>query len=181
VHLVRELGPEGGGIFIYDQNGLYRLSSCTLVRNSAALGAGVLVSYYGIELTVKNTIIASSTSGEGIACSGSLNTPVLSCTDIFGNAGGDWVGSIADQYGINGCFAADPRFCDPRVGDLTLAEDSPCAPAHSPAGCGLIGAGAPAASPGLRDAVVEWTSPAPARSYFLAAGRHAPAQVLVIR
>ena len=171
---------EGGGIFISDQYGLYTLSGCTLVRNSAALGAGVLVSYYDNQLTVENTIIAQSPSGEGLACSGSLNTPVLSCTDISGNAGGDWVGCIADQLGINGCFAADPRFCDPRAGDLTLAEDSPCAPAHSPGGCGLIGAwpvgcvvpigvaetGAPPASVKLRvvpnpvrgDAVVEWTS-----------------------
>jgi hypothetical protein len=66
----------------------------------------------------------------------------LSCCDLFGNAGGDWVVGIADQEGIRGNFAADPLFCDPENGDLTLRSDSPCLPGNHPGGaaCGLIGA-----------------------------------------
>lgn len=62
-----------------------------------------------------------------------LNTNIT-CSDIWGNIGGDWTGSIAGQAGLNDNISANPRFCHPHVGDYTLAADSPCAPA---AGCGM--------------------------------------------
>jgi hypothetical protein len=101
------------------------------------MGAGGL--NLGIPVEIENTIIAFGSEGEAITCS-DMGVGVISCTDIFGNAGGDWTGCIGDQLGINGNFSADPSFCDVGAGDYTLAETSPCAPEHSPAGCGLIGA-----------------------------------------
>jgi len=59
----------------------------------------------------------------------------ITCTDIYGNSAGDWVGSIADQLGKNGNISADPLFCDDVPG---IYSNSPCAPANSN-GCGLIG------------------------------------------
>ena len=57
-----------------------------------------------------------------------------------GNAGGDWVGTIADQYGIEGNICEDPLFCDPENGDFTLDAASPCAPFSEPnPECDLIG------------------------------------------
>ena len=53
-----------------------------------------------------NTIIAFSTDGGAISCDDLA--PSLSCCDLFGNSGGDWVGCVAEQYGINGNFSADP-------------------------------------------------------------------------
>ena len=70
---------------------------------------------------------------------GSAGTASLSCCDIYGNAGGDWVGAIAEQLGINGNICLDPLFCDPTALDLTLHADSPCAAENNPE-CGLIGA-----------------------------------------
>ncbi len=70
-------------------------------------------------------------------------TAVIGCgpaCDIFGNAGGDWVGYIADQAGQSGNMAVDPEFCSTTPDDdyyWALQSDSPCATA----GCGLIGAG----------------------------------------
>ena len=60
----------------------------------------------------------------------------------YGNSGGDWVGCIADQDGINGNFCEDPLFCDPTSGDFTLDRSSSCLPGNHPSGedCGLIGA-----------------------------------------
>jgi hypothetical protein len=63
----------------------------------------------------------------------------LSCTDIHGNVDGDWVGDIADQYGINGNISEDPLLCDVAGGDFHLHSDSPCAWANNPE-CGYIGA-----------------------------------------
>lgn len=70
-------------------------------------------------------------------------TATLRCCDLHNNAGGDWVGCIAAQLGVDGNLAADPQFCDPGSGDFRIAAASPCAPAQSGA-CGLIGALDPA-------------------------------------
>lgn len=65
----------------------------------------------------------------------------LMCCDIFGHGLGDWVGCIADQYGVDGNISADPQFCDLAAGDLTLQCTSPCAPFSPPnPECDLIGA-----------------------------------------
>ena len=60
----------------------------------------------------------------------------MECCDVYGNVGGDWVGPIADQLGLDGNFSADPCFCDAESGDFHLWNYSPCAQE----GCGLIGA-----------------------------------------
>jgi len=70
---------------------------------------------------------------------GPYSSAQLACTDLWGNAGGDWVGPIAGQLGQAGNLSADPDFCDPAAGDFTLAAASPCAPDQS-GGCGQIGA-----------------------------------------
>ena len=75
------------------------------------------------------------TPGDPIGADGSTS-PVLSCADVYGNAGGDWMGIIAAQAGTNGNFSEDPLFCDHASGDVHLHEDSPCA--NRP-GCGWIG------------------------------------------
>ena len=82
-----------------------------------------------------------SPTGAAFYCSGG-SSATLECSDLYGNAGGDWVGCIADQYGVNGNLSADPTFCDRNSGNFMLCENSPCAPGHHPQGedCGLIGA-----------------------------------------
>jgi hypothetical protein len=61
----------------------------------------------------------------------------LECCDIFGNEGGDYVGSITDLLGVDGNISVDPLFCDASGLDFRLHSDSPCAPDGE---CGLIGA-----------------------------------------
>jgi hypothetical protein len=69
---------------------------------------------------------------------------VLNCCDVWGNAGGDWEGEVADQLGTNGNFSACPAFCNIALPpyDLQLCDESPCMPGNHPDGydCGLIGA-----------------------------------------
>ncbi len=60
----------------------------------------------------------------------------LTCCDLYGNEGGDWIGSIAEQLGQAGNISLDPLFCAAEEGDFTLAAESPCAPGE----CDLIGA-----------------------------------------
>lgn len=101
------------------------LESCTLGYNwhgAVVLGAASL----------DRCIVAFN--GESIAA----DPVTLSCCDLYGNALGDWVGSVAGQEGLAGNFSADPLFCAIRT-DLSLKSDSPCLP-PGPTGCGLIGA-----------------------------------------
>jgi hypothetical protein len=102
---------------------------CTLVGNVAG--------HY--QFVMENTIVAFSIQGPGVASHEGYAE--LACCDIFGNAGGDWVGTIADQYGVNGNICRDPLFCDPENGDFELDAESPCAPFSSPnPECDLVGA-----------------------------------------
>lgn len=127
----------GGGISCWGTSSP-DITSCTLSGNSGANGGG-LTSGRNSAPTLENTIIAFSTSGAGVG-SVENGTATLTCCDVYGNAGGDWVGIIAGQYGLNGNISADPLFCGPASGDFSISEYSPCAPDHSPPGCGLIGA-----------------------------------------
>jgi hypothetical protein len=111
-------------------------SGSTLVGNGAQIGSGLNLT---IPVEIVNTIIAFGTLGEAVTCAGN-GIGVMSCTDIFGNAGGDWTACIADQVGINGNFSLNPLFCNFGERDYTLAQTSPCTAANAPAGCGLIGA-----------------------------------------
>ncbi len=82
-----------------------------------------------------NTIIAGNRGGSGVLASDAA----LACSDLYENEGGDWVGDIADQLGVNGNICEDPLFCNADAGNLMVRDDSPCAPIHDP-DCGLIGA-----------------------------------------
>ncbi|MCK4410118.1 MAG: right-handed parallel beta-helix repeat-containing protein, partial [Candidatus Eisenbacteria sp.] len=106
---------------------------CTFLGNDASDGgSAVCAEYYGSP-TLTGCVIAFSTSGPAVSCADG-STVALSCCDVYGNVDGDWVGCIADQYGVDGNFSADPLFC----GDLnpdepyTLHTDSPCAPDNNP-------------------------------------------------
>ncbi|HEY5134094.1 MAG TPA: S8 family serine peptidase, partial [Candidatus Krumholzibacteriaceae bacterium] len=124
----------GGGA--YSASNL-TMENCTIVGNSAAsYGAGI-ESFYGDRNPMSRTIVAFNLVKEGIY-TGS-NTQSLSCSDVFGNTGGNYGGSTADQTGKNNNISVNPSFCDLGAFDLHLYDTSPCAPATSPCGQ-LIGA-----------------------------------------
>lgn len=124
-----------GGALWTDKMAQVHLRDCTFWGNGSLRGTMVLGQ---VETILENCIIAASTAGPAIHLMGSVE---LSCCDLWGNAGGDWVGGIADQCGIRGNISADPQFCDAPSGDFTLAETSPCAPFSPPnPECDLIGA-----------------------------------------
>ncbi len=127
-------GTEGGASFL--ERGASEMSRCTFWNCSAQRGACILA--HLATVNVENSIMAFSGQGIGIQCL-SASSITLTCCDVFGNAGGDWVGCIAGQQGTNGNLAADPQFCAASNGDFSLHESSPCAPANS-GPCGLIGA-----------------------------------------
>jgi predicted outer membrane repeat protein len=144
----------GGAVAVGVGNQLF--TSCTFVRNSAG-GTGGCVA--GGSVRIERCTMFSNSAESGSAVSGSLNGSWilhsiiasgsgqavhgvywdLFCCDVWGNAGGDWVGPIEGQCGINENISLDPMFCDPASDALTLEAGSPCQAGYNP-DCGLLGA-----------------------------------------
>ncbi len=110
--------------------------NCTFWGNSAPNGT-ILAGHMQVRLD--NCLLCFETIGPAV--SSYYDYAELTCCDLFGNAGGDWVGTIADQYGLHGNIAENPLLCDPENGDFMLDEASPCTPFSDPnPECDLIGA-----------------------------------------
>jgi predicted outer membrane repeat protein len=131
--IIGNSAQDGGGI--YSNAASPTIENCTFVENIATSGGAGIHLRNSNGAVVKNTIIAFSTQGPGMACTlGS--TPTVSCTDIFGNAGGD---ALCGTDG-GGNFFADPLFCGvPGSGDVSIGGHSPCNPARNPCAV-LVGA-----------------------------------------
>ena len=127
----------GGGMWI---DGSYpTITECTFYGNSADYGSGICaIRCTGGTVEVGNTILSYGAGGGAVACVfPETDIPQFTCCDVFGNTDGDWVGCIADQYGVDGNISCDPRFCDSAGADFRLDCISPCVHGF---GCGRIGA-----------------------------------------
>jgi parallel beta-helix repeat protein/predicted outer membrane repeat protein len=154
----------GGAVFAWGHS-IPTITGSTLYGNAAPYGAGIMVEEFS-GATVENSIIAFQVSGSAVRCG--FGNVTLSCSDVYGNAGGDWIECIESQYGVDGNISADPLFCNPAGGDFTIDADSPCEPGHS--GCGLIGA----LEVGCDQAGVGETGAQIPRAFYLAAPRPNP-------
>jgi predicted outer membrane repeat protein len=127
-----------------EDNSAPTFTDCTFSHNSGAPGSAVLLMQENATVTLTRCIIAFDVTAASFQCDGA-STATLTCCDIYGNAGGDWVACVASQLGEDGNFEADPQFCatDP-VADAYWAvqSDSPCLPGNHPGGsdCGPVGA-----------------------------------------
>jgi hypothetical protein len=139
-------GDVGGALASYSFSNT-TFANCTLYGNGAPTGGAMLV--WSSSVNLQNSIIAFGTGGAPVSCDPHA-TVSLSCSDVYGNAGGDWTGCIAGQEGTNGNFSDDPRFCDAAAGDFTLAADSPCL-ARSCGDIGAFGRGCFGENPAIAD------------------------------
>jgi hypothetical protein len=140
--LLRNGGHPAGAVFLIGRDCDVVMTGCTLAFNDHLFKgtAASPTTCYGLYLT--NCLVAFN---EDEVVSGSdYCEVVLTCCDIYGNSGGDFVGWLAGQEGVTGNFSAGPLFCDIHSGEITVEACSPCLPGNHPAGydCGgVIGAG----------------------------------------
>ncbi|MCX6829692.1 MAG: dockerin type I domain-containing protein [candidate division Zixibacteria bacterium] len=109
--------------------------NCTFSDNSAInvfepKGGGISCSDTSL-VDIDYCIIAFSSRGGAIRVIDDESLARLKCSDIFGNDGGDWVGVIAGQYGIDGNFSGDPQFNDRALSNYFIYPASPCAPTNN--------------------------------------------------
>jgi hypothetical protein len=121
---VGNVGGVGGAAVC---NCAVNIRRCTIKGNTGANGSGIHVAEDG-DVTVEQCIVSFGVNGPGVFCDeGAI---ALSCSDIYGNAGGDWVGCIADQLGADGNMSEDPCFCLDSVylgsGSSCLADNNDC-------------------------------------------------------
>ncbi len=128
------IAAKGGAV--YEQGGstpnegIFR--RCTFINNRADSGAAVyVIKTSNRHIQFDSCIFAFNQNGPAIHARGSYENVSISCTNIFGNEGGDWTDSLAPQLGINGNISADPLFCDTASGDYHLRNSSPCAPENN--------------------------------------------------
>jgi predicted outer membrane repeat protein len=112
-----------------DRGSIAVIRNCTMVANRATRGAGVECDFAGYA-TVLHTLIAFNTEGSAVCCRDDESAIELRNCDLYGNAGGDWIGCVEDQLGVFRNFCENPLFCDFEGGDYHLSRDSPCAPGN---------------------------------------------------
>lgn len=177
--------PGLGGALACDLDATLALMRCLVADNEARYGGALYTASGAAPVVVSATIDRNdgSVSGGGFYCKNSApqlhraivscqtsqafacqdgGEPVLSESNVFGNVGGDWVGAIASQLGVNNNFSADPLYCAPN--DRRLAAASPCLEQNN--GFGLVGAfgqgcGAPTDVPGATPVVSLSAQPNP--------------------
>jgi hypothetical protein len=115
----------GGAVYI--KKGAPTLYNNTLDGNGAPFGGGMWVQGPGAPQIYQN-IICSTTAGGAFMCAGAPAS-VVTCNDVYGNAGGNVV--CAGTSSNN--FSMDPAFCGiPGSGNFFLQQTSPCTAAYSP-------------------------------------------------
>ncbi len=118
------------------------LRSCTFHGNSAEAGGAAIFVSGDLAPMLDRVLITGTLSGGGILVEGPA-APSLVCCDVWGNAGGDYLGETDDPTGSAGNQSIDPLYCDLAAGDLHLSGESPCLPDFNTCGemIGALGQG----------------------------------------
>ncbi len=140
----------GGALYANGREGKFAVAinsspiveNCTFVANLAAEEGSVCFSNFGVAIEFKACLLFSNQSGIGAVAEiaeGNSGTIIFSCSDLWGNAPGDWIDEIAEQAGINGNMVSHPLLCDMPAGEYGIHSVSPLRPENSPCGV-LVGA-----------------------------------------
>lgn len=120
----------------YREGAIKCFDSSTFVRTTIAdCTGGDCIAWFGAGASISESIVARN---QGPAIYADAPEVVVSCSDVWGNSGGNYTGMIGDQTGLNGNISEDPRFCGDNLdaeAPYGLASDSPCAAGNN--GCAV--------------------------------------------
>ncbi len=116
--------------------------NCTMFGNSAEYGSSIHFDDSGCRscneksyVNFFNNLIAYGNGPGSVWISSTMN-PLIQCTNIYGNIGGDWTNpNLAAQYGN---MSLNPFFCDTASLDLRIDEYSPCLSSSVQNECGIL-------------------------------------------
>ncbi len=131
-------GGNGSCVVLEGSAAQARISESTFVRNFASSGSVVRAQSPGTTVDIERSILVGNGGGQLLSLNSSPTVSVA-CTDIFGNALGNWIGVLSGLGTTMNNLELDPDFCDWTGGDYGLQKSSPCAAAQQPE-CGRIGA-----------------------------------------
>lgn len=105
--------------------------NCIISGNTASAGCGIFSgNNEGTAISLTTSIVYQNSGSEAIA--GDSSAFNISCSDIYGNAGGDWTSNIVQQKDSAANFSVNPGFVDAAQLDFDLKQDSPCRAENSP-------------------------------------------------
>lgn len=130
---------EGSGGALRLSNATTTVGRSTFYQNVSSAGSAIFTRSSSSEIT--QSILAFGLGSAAVICDSLFeeNTISLECSDVFGNADGDYVGCLASYGVINDNISADPLFCAPGELDLFLMPSSPCLPPNTPCPMGIEG------------------------------------------
>ncbi len=129
----------GGGYIGHTSFNDASLVRVTLVRNSP----DAIYVNPATNLSIEQSIVAFNVGDRPAIDAWTDFEFDISCSDVYGNPGGNYAEIIGDQTGLNGNISLDPLFCDLAGGDLHLFSVSPCLPGSNDCGVqmGTLGEG----------------------------------------
>lgn len=131
------LGNDGAWVKLEEGAGTILMGCSFVGRGLSGMNSGIHLYDY-CSISIYRSILTGA-RGKAITFHQNVSLHMDDCNDIWGNSTGDWIDELAQWYGVNGNFSADPLFCSPSGNDFHLSSLSPCAPEHN--SCGLqIGA-----------------------------------------
>ncbi|MFH1892711.1 MAG: right-handed parallel beta-helix repeat-containing protein [Candidatus Zixiibacteriota bacterium] len=108
------------------------IKNCTFASNHILYYEGlVIINDYDCPLSISNTLVAYNRKVPPL--DDYLEHTIINC-NFYGNGGGDWVGSYADQLGVDCNNSLDPQFCDRFIGNFDVYTTSPCLPENNECG-----------------------------------------------
>lgn len=114
----------GGALFLR-QGSSSTLQRATFYGNGALFLGGSIFCDAGTSAELESSIVSFTSRGQAVECRGG-GSASLACSDVVGNALGDWTGCIAGQAGAEGNFTADPLYCMTPGFVLHIRQGSPC-------------------------------------------------------
>jgi hypothetical protein len=111
-------------------------AACEITSVTVVANRGNGIDVVAGQCTATNLLVTNNRGAAAKVLTGS--DLALGCSNLFGNGGGDWVGAVQPQFGVDGNLSVDPLYCGLTTADYSLRADSPLAAANSDS-CGTIG------------------------------------------